>query len=119
MTSTIVATKKFTVDLTKAELDSIHKQFLDELEEMLNKVRTTTTTREECGKEEKSYCNTIVRDNVTVTLTLKNKNKINKINNNLINNNNNNNNNNNKENTVNVTVTLSCVLLLHYLFSTF
>ena len=55
----------------------------------------------------KSYCNTIVRDNVTVTLSLKNKNKINKINNNLINNNNNNNNNNIKENKVNVTVTIS------------
>jgi hypothetical protein len=39
MTSTIVATKKFTVDLTKAELDSIHKQFLQVLDEMLNKVR--------------------------------------------------------------------------------
>jgi hypothetical protein len=39
------------------------------------------------GKEIKSYCNTIVRDNVTVTLTLKNKNKIN---NKIINNNNNN-----------------------------
>jgi hypothetical protein len=44
MTSTIVATKKFTVDLTKAELDSIQKQFLNELDEMLDKVRTTTTT---------------------------------------------------------------------------
>ena len=66
MTSTIVVTKKSTVDLTKADLDSIHKQFLDELEEMLNKVRTTTT-REEYGKEEKSYCNTIVC--VIVTLS--------------------------------------------------
>ena len=55
----------------------------------------------------KSYCYTIMRDNVTVTLSTKN--------NNLINNNNNNNNKINK-NEVNVTVTLSCVLLLHYLF---
>jgi hypothetical protein len=69
MTSTIVATKKFTVDLTKAELNAIQKQFLNELDEMLDKVRTTTTTttREESGKEEKSYCNIIMRDNVTVT----------------------------------------------------
>ena len=57
----------------------------------------------------KSYCYTIVRDIVTVTLSLKN--------NNLINNNNNNNKINNilNENEVNVTVTISCVLLLHYL----
>jgi hypothetical protein len=51
MTSTIVATKKFTVDLTKAELHSIHKQFLEELNEMLNKVRTTR--REEERKDER------------------------------------------------------------------
>ena len=38
---------------------------------MLEKVRR---------KDQKSYCNTIVRDNVTVTLSLRNKNKINKIN---------------------------------------
>ena len=58
----------------------------------------------------KSYCYTIMRDNVTVTLSTKN--------NNLINNNNNNNkiNNFNNKNKVNVTVTISCVLLLHYLF---
>ena len=58
----------------------------------------------------KSYCYTIVRDNVTVTLSTKN---------NKLNNNNNNNNkiNNNLKNEVNVTVTLSCVLLLHYLFA--
>ena len=52
----------------------------------------------------KSYCYTIMRDNVTVTLSTKNKiiiiNNNNKIN----------------KNEVNVTVTLSCVLLLHYLF---
>ena len=64
MTSIIVATKKFTIDLTKEELDSIQKQFFNELDEMLDKVRR---------KEEKSYCNTIVCDNVTVTLSLKNK----------------------------------------------
>ena len=55
----------------------------------------------------KSYCYTIVRDNVTVTLSTKN-NKLN---------NNNNKINNNLKNEVNVTVTLSCVLLLHYLFA--
>ena len=60
----------------------------------------------------KNYCNTIVRDNITVTLSLNKNNKINKINN-LINNN------NLIKNTVNVTVTISCLLLLHYLFSTF
>jgi len=54
----------------------------------------------------KSYCYTIMRDNVTVTLSTKN--------NNLINNNKINNFNN--KNKVNVTVTISCVLLLHYLF---
>ena len=56
---------------------------------------------------QKSYCYTIVRDNVTVTLSTKN-NKLN---------NNNNKINNNLKNEVNVTVTLSCVLLLHYLFA--
>ena len=58
---------------------------------------------------QKSYCYTIVRDNVTVILSTKN-NKIN----------NNNNNNNNiyfNKNEVNVTVTISCVLLLYYLFN--
>ena len=59
----------------------------------------------------KSYCYTIVRDSVTVTLSTKN-NKLN-------NNNNNNNKINNLKNKVNVTVTLSCVLLLHYLFHSF
>ena len=39
MTSTIVATKKFTVDLTKAELDSIQKQFLEEMEKELAVIR--------------------------------------------------------------------------------
>jgi hypothetical protein len=40
MTSnTIVATKKFTISLTKTELDSIQKQFLEELDEMLDKIR--------------------------------------------------------------------------------
>ena len=34
MTSTIVATKKFTVNLTKAELDSIQKQLLNDLDEI-------------------------------------------------------------------------------------
>ena len=38
-TTTIIATKKFTVSLAKAELDSIQKQFLEEMDEMLNKVR--------------------------------------------------------------------------------
>jgi hypothetical protein len=51
---------------------------------------------------QKSYCYNIVRDIVTVTLSTKN-NKIN-------------NNNNNNKNGVNVTLTISCVLLLHYLF---
>lgn len=54
---------------------------------------------------------------VTVTITLKNKN--NNYNNNLINyliNKNKINKINNLKNKVNVTVTLSCVLLLHYLF---
>ena len=45
----------------------------------------------------KSYCYTIVRDSVTVTLSLKN--KI-----------------NNLKKEVNVTVTLSCMLVLHYIF---
>ena len=57
----------------------------------------------------KSYCYTIVRVIVTVTLSLKN----------IINNNNNNKINNLKKNEVNVTVTLSCVLVLHYLFDYF
>ena len=48
----------------------------------------------------KSYCYTIVRDNVTVTLSTKN---------------NNNNKLNNFKNEVNVTVTISCVFVLHYL----
>jgi len=104
MTTAIVDSKeKFTISLTKTELDSIQKQFLEEMEEMLNKVRSKDSR--------KSYCNAIVRDNVTVTLSLKNKNKINKINNN--------NNNNYLKNKVNVTVTISCLLLLHYLFITF
>jgi ABC-type lipopolysaccharide export system ATPase subunit len=64
---------------------------------------------------QKSYCNTIVRDNVTVTLTIINKN--NNYNNNLINNILNKYKINNIKNKVNVTVTLSCVLLLHYLIS--
>jgi hypothetical protein len=54
---------------------------------------------------QKSYCYTIVRDNVTVILSTKN-NKIN--NNNTIYFN---------KNEVNVTVTISCVLLLYYLFN--
>ena len=66
MTSTIVATKKIIVGLTKAELDSIQKQFVEKLEEMLDKVRR---------KNEKSYCNTIMCNNVTVTLSVKNKNQ--------------------------------------------
>jgi hypothetical protein len=64
---------------------------------------------------QKSYCNTILRDNVTVTLTIINKN--NNYNNNLINNILNKYKINNIKNKVNVTVTLSCVLLLHYLIS--
>jgi hypothetical protein len=40
MTSTtITPTKKFTISLTKVELDLIHRQFLEELEIMLDKVR--------------------------------------------------------------------------------
>ena len=40
MTSnTIVATKKFIIDLTKAELDSIQKQFLEEMEKELAVIR--------------------------------------------------------------------------------
>ena len=39
MTSTIITTKKFTIDLTKVELDFIQKQFLKELDEMLDKIR--------------------------------------------------------------------------------
>ena len=102
MTSnTIVATKKFTIDLTKAELDSIHKQFLEELEEMLDRVRTTT--RKEAKEERKSYRYDNERDNVTVTLC-----SINNNNNNLINSNN--------KNRVIVTVTLTCLLSLRYLF---
>ena len=57
---------------------------------------------------QKSYCYTIVRDNVTVILSTKN---------NKINNNNNNNNIYFNKNEVNVTVTISCVLLLYYLFN--
>jgi hypothetical protein len=57
----------------------------------------------------KSYRYDNERDNVTVTLSsIINKNKINKINNN----------NNKLKNQVNITVTISCLLLLHYLFST-
>jgi hypothetical protein len=37
--NTIVATKKFTLDLTKAELDSIQKQFLKEMEKELSVIR--------------------------------------------------------------------------------
>lgn len=55
---------------------------------------------------QKSYCYTIVRDNVTVILSTKN-NKINNNNNNIYFN----------KNEVNVTVTISCVLLLYYLFN--
>lgn len=57
---------------------------------------------------QKSYCYTIVRDNVTVILSTKN---------NKINNNNNNNTIYFNKNEVNVTVTISCVLLLYYLFN--
>lgn len=56
---------------------------------------------------QKSYCYTIVLDIVTVTLSPKNNNLINNNNNNKI---------NNLKSEVNVTVTISCVLLLHYLF---
>jgi hypothetical protein len=44
MSSTSIVTtneKKFTIDLTKAELDSIQKQFLEELQVMLDIVRRT------------------------------------------------------------------------------
>ena len=75
---------------------------------MLNKVRSRNSVPT-TSNSEKSYCNTIVRDNVTVTLTPRNNN----------NNNNNNNNLKDKDKEVNVTVTLSCVLVLHYLFSVF
>ena len=82
----------------------------------LNLAATATIAAGGIGREgreetEKNNCNTIVRDNVTVTLSLRN--KINNNNDNLINNNNNKINNKNK---VSVTVTLSCMLLLHYLF---
>ena len=41
MTSTIISNKNnfYTVEYTKAELDLIQKQFLEELEVMLDKVR--------------------------------------------------------------------------------
>jgi hypothetical protein len=40
MTTTVISTtKKFTISLTKAELDLIQKQFLEEYERMLDKVR--------------------------------------------------------------------------------
>jgi hypothetical protein len=38
--TTTTATKKFTVSLTKSELDSIQRQFLEELQVMLDIVRT-------------------------------------------------------------------------------
>jgi hypothetical protein len=102
MTSnTIATTKKFTISLTKAKLDAIQKQLIEEYERMLDRVRRMNSVPSSSNSE-KSYCNTIVRDNVTVTLSLKNKNKINKINNN---------NNNKLKNEVNVTVTISCLLL--------
>ena len=31
--------KEFTISLTKAELDSIQKQFLEEMDEMVDKIR--------------------------------------------------------------------------------
>jgi len=40
--TTIVTTSnnnKFTISLTKAELDSIQKQFLEEMDEMVDKIR--------------------------------------------------------------------------------
>ena len=37
--TTIATTKKFTISLTKAELDLIQKQFLEEMDEMLDKIR--------------------------------------------------------------------------------
>lgn len=40
MSSTQVTTKKFTISLTKGELDSIQKQFLEELQVMSDIVRT-------------------------------------------------------------------------------
>jgi len=48
-TTTIVTTnnnnKKFTISLTKGELDNIQKQFLDELDEMLDKIRRRGSNR--------------------------------------------------------------------------
>jgi hypothetical protein len=39
MSTIVTTTKKFTISLTKAELDLIQKQFLEEMEEMLDRVR--------------------------------------------------------------------------------
>ena len=92
--NTIVTTsnnKKFTISLTKAELDNIQKQFLEELDAMLDKVRKQNNVREQeverfphqiieqsstSNIERKIYRYDNERDNVTVTLSSVNKNKI-------------------------------------------
>ena len=92
--NTIVTTsnnKKFTISLTKAELDNIQKQFLEELDAMLDKVRKQNNVREQeverfphqiieqsstSNIERKIYRYDNERDNVTVTLSSVNKNQI-------------------------------------------
>src|SRR5215204_4991448 len=84
MTSSI-NNKKFTISLTKAELDAIQKKLIEEYERMLDRVRMINSVPSPSNSE-KRYRYDNERDNVIVMLSV-----INKINNN---------NNNNKYNNI-------------------
>src|SRR5215212_2827875 len=106
MTSIVTTKKKeFTISLTKTELDAIQKKLIGEYGRMLDRVRrinSSVPSSPSPSNSEKSYRYDNESDNVTVTLSI-----INKINNNKY---------NNIRNRVIVTVTLTYVLSLRYLF---